>query len=154
MDTKISRTNLHVTADIEVDQTVGFPVLRPEEDQTIRITGRVVQARTGTGLPGLRVVALAATGSEAVLGSGVSNPDGWCQIGFDDCPETVVNCPDSPYYGPMPGNPEIYGYNLVAAFGDCTNYGSSAVAGGVLIQATTDTGCISEEEMVGTLCGE
>ena len=54
----------------------------------------------------------------------------------------------------MPGDPETNGYNLVAAFGECTNYGSRASANGVVIQATTGSGCISEARMVFTLCGE
>lgn len=87
METKISRTRLHVTADIEVDQPDESPAPPRQESDTIRITGRVMQARTGTGLPGLRILAIPATGSETLLGSGVSNADGRFQIRFDDSPQ-------------------------------------------------------------------
>jgi Tc toxin complex TcA C-terminal TcB-binding domain len=86
MQTKISRTRLHVTADIEVDQPDESPASAPQESDTIRITGRVMQARTGTGLPGLCILAISATDSETLLGSGVSNADGRFQIRFDDSP--------------------------------------------------------------------
>jgi tetratricopeptide (TPR) repeat protein len=87
METKISRTHLHVTADIEVDQPDESPASPPQESDTIRLTGRVMQARTGTGLPALRILVIAATGTETVLGSGVSSADGRFQIQFDDSPE-------------------------------------------------------------------
>lgn len=91
----------------------------------------------------------------AIAGCEELDPEcAWLVLDFSDCPTAVINCPDSPYYGPVPGEPGTHGYNLVAAFGACTNYGSSPGPNGVAIQATTASGCISEAQLVFTLCGE
>ena len=98
----------------------------------------------------LRSFLLLAHGFWAVtMGCEELDPEcAWLVMDFTDCPATVINCPDSPYY-----DPGTNGYNLVAAFGECTSYGSSTTENGVIIQATTAGGCISEERMVFTLCG-
>ncbi|HEY5705744.1 MAG TPA: DUF3597 domain-containing protein [Terrimicrobiaceae bacterium] len=51
--------------------------------EMIRITGRVIQARTGNGLCGLRILAALSTDPETLLGSSLSNQDGWFHIRFD-----------------------------------------------------------------------
>jgi len=85
MEPKINRTRLHVTADITVDQPVESSTPERQQGELLHVTGRVVEARTGTGLPGLRVLAATDTDT-ATLGSGVSYTDGRFQVRFEDSP--------------------------------------------------------------------
>lgn len=87
MDTKISRAQLRVTAEIEVVRPDESPAPPPREVNSIRITGRVVQARTGIGMLGLRVQAVTASDRKSPIGSGISNEGGRFQIQFDDSPQ-------------------------------------------------------------------
>jgi Tc toxin complex TcA C-terminal TcB-binding domain len=85
-----NRTRLHVNAEIEIegaDEPTPVPV--PEESDTVTLSGRVTQARTGTALPGLRVLALANADSDPAtpLGSSTSNTGGRFHIQFDGKPE-------------------------------------------------------------------
>jgi hypothetical protein len=72
----------------------------------------------------------------------------------DDCPMAILDCEDSPYYGPIPEDPESDGYLMVEAFGECTGYHSSSSRDGTEMRASSYGECISEEEMLETLCGE
>lgn len=47
-ETNVSRTRLRVTADIEVDRPERFPSPLQQQSDTVRITGRAMQARTRT----------------------------------------------------------------------------------------------------------
>jgi len=85
-----NRTRLHVNAEIEIEGTdEPIPMPFPEESDTITLSGRVTQARTGTALPGLRILALANADHDYAksLGSSTSNADGRFRIQFDDSPE-------------------------------------------------------------------
>ena len=84
MDTEISRTRVHVTADIEIDQPTSAAEISPQNSDTVHITGMVVQARTGARLPKLRVVALGAARGGIQLGIGTTNADGRFLIAFED----------------------------------------------------------------------
>jgi hypothetical protein len=85
-----TRTRLHVNAELEIegaDEPAPLPV--SEQNDTVSLSGRVAQARTGTSLPGLRVLALANSESHhsTLLGSSTSKADGRFRIQFDDRPE-------------------------------------------------------------------
>src|SRR5437867_661830 len=85
-----NRTRLHVNGEIEIEGAdEPTPVPLPEETDTVTLSGRVTQARTGTALRGLRVLALADADPEHAtpLGSSTSNADGRFRIQFDDRPE-------------------------------------------------------------------
>src|SRR5438093_12694094 len=71
-----NRTRLHVNAEIEIEGAdEPTPVPLPEESDTVTLSGRVTQARTGSALPGLRVLALAHDHSDHAtpLGTSTSN---------------------------------------------------------------------------------
>lgn len=102
-----NRTRFHVNAKIEIEGAdEPTPVSLPEEGDTITLSGRVTQARTGTALPGLRVLALAGADSDRAtpLGSSTSNANGRFRIQFDDRPEVrerllaLRHLPDSHLY--------------------------------------------------------
>lgn len=76
-------TRLRVTADIVIDQ-VATPAPPQKQSDTIRITGRVVDARTGMSLPGLRVAFTDANDAKPALGNGACGADGRFLIAFDD----------------------------------------------------------------------
>jgi len=83
-----NRTRLHVNADIEIEGAdEPTPVSLPEESDSVTLSGRVTQARTGTALPGLRILALSNADYAKPLGSSTSNADGRFRIQFDDRPE-------------------------------------------------------------------
>ncbi len=82
-----NRTVLHVNAEIEIkgaDDSTPIPFAK--ESDTVALSGRIVQARTGTALQGLKVVAFATT-ETSQLGSSTSDVDGRFSIQFDDRPE-------------------------------------------------------------------
>ena len=84
------KTRLHVTAEIQIEGT-NEPISAGlvEESDLVTLSGRVTHARTGTALPGVRILALenAAAGYTNPLGSCISDTDGRFHIQFDDKPD-------------------------------------------------------------------
>ena len=65
-------------------------------------------------LPGFAILLLATLC--LLMGCEELDPEcAWLVLDFSDCPTVLINCPDSPYYGPVTGDPGTNGYNLVAA---------------------------------------
>src|SRR5579862_2944655 len=71
-------THLDISADVTVETTaVADPALSPSSatDKALAVSGTISQARTGIGLPGVQVVALAGLGSERMQEVGRSESD-------------------------------------------------------------------------------
>ncbi len=85
-------TLFHVNAEVRIESAdKPTPGDVREESGTVILSGRVMQARTGTSLSGVRVLAIANRDSDYAkpLGTAVSDADGRFRIQFDDSPETI-----------------------------------------------------------------
>ena len=85
-----SRTLLHVNAEVTIEggEEPAEALAAPQSD-TVRLSGRVTQARTGTALPGLRILAILSADTDRAnpLGTAVANAEGRFRIQFEDGPE-------------------------------------------------------------------
>jgi len=99
-----TRARLHLSGDIDIENVDNSGAVSPSpETETVTLTGRVVQARTGTALRGLRVFATACVGPEEPihLGAATSGADGRFRIQFEDRAEVkerllaLLHLPDS-----------------------------------------------------------
>lgn len=82
--------SFHVVAEIVVDASRNAAdALQSDTSGTVDVAGTVAQARTGIGIPGLRVIALAGSASKpfSPVGHSVSDSRGQFRILFDDSAE-------------------------------------------------------------------
>jgi hypothetical protein len=90
ISTPASRTFLHVNAEVTIEGgEEPAEALAPPQSDTVSLSGRVTQARTGTALPGLRILAVPSADADRAkpLGTAVANAEGRFRIQFDDGPE-------------------------------------------------------------------
>src|SRR6516225_2552649 len=99
-----TRARLHLSGDIDIENVDNSGAVSPSpETETVTLTGRVLQPRTGTALRGLRVFATACVGPEEPihLGAATSGADGRFRIQFEDRAEVkerllaLLHLPDS-----------------------------------------------------------
>lgn len=85
----ITGRHLHITAEVTVDDPAVLDFQpSPVDDRSFVVSGTVIHARTGAGLPGVRVVALAGNASDRLLAIGSSvSTTGQFAVQFDDSPQ-------------------------------------------------------------------